>query len=644
VDSTKKDKKKGRKPFAVASNLSHTSLFLQEVELRKRAWIVVLVFGLLVMGRAQVPPQREQMKPEDVQKALSLVEKPQPAPEKFQPGLAAITAKDSMAMLTFVASDSLEGRETGTRGFVTAAEYAASLFKLWGIQPAGDMPRPSFNFRMFGGQRQAPANPPERTYFQEFGLRKVTDTESQVTIELSLGGAVKAHAYQGGVDYQSPYSAAAETITAPVVFVGYGITEPSLKWDELKGLNLKGKIVLMLTEAPGKDDPKSPFNSTKELKDKYFPQGGNMMMMYRMRGGPGRFNKAAEIAKLDPAAIVMVQNTGSDADIFKALSTPRQPNDERPIINKPRYRLSIPGDTLPQMGAGRALTLSITREMANFLLEGTGQAIDDLKKKIETTYKPASMDVPGVKMTIATTAKTELIHGLNVLGVIEGSDPKLKDEYFVVGAHCDHLGRWEDYIYNGADDNGSGSVGVLNIAKAMAASPVKPKRSIVFALWTGEEEGLLGSRYYVENPMFPLERTVGYLNFDMISRPYDTETLTRGLRMFNVPGAEEIVKKVRAPSFVTVNLTDGTPFAEIAREMNNYVGLDLAFRPNPLGEGSGGSDQASFAAVKKPFIYYMAAMTSDYHQTSDTADKVSGDLIAKISQHGFLTVYAYADR
>jgi Zn-dependent M28 family amino/carboxypeptidase len=296
------------------------------------------------------------------------------------------------------------------------------------------------------------------------------------------------------------------------------------------------------------------------------------------------------------------------------------------------------------MGQGGATTLSFTREMANFLLQGVGQTIDDLKAKIEKTGKPASMDLPGARVTVASTAKTQLVRGLNVLGIIEGSDPKLKDEYFVVGGHYDHLGRWEDYVYNGADDNGSGSVGVLNIAKAIAASPVKPKRSIVFALWTGEEEGLLGSRYYVENPIFPLEKTVGYLNYDMISRPFTAETLTRSMRRYNVPGAEELVKKVRAPWFVTVSVTEGAPFAEIAREMNNYIGLDLALNPSPLGVGSGGSDHASFASVKKPFIYYMAAMTSDYHQTSDSVEKVSGELIAKISQHGFLTVFAFADR
>ena len=617
--------------------------------MKKNLFAVVLVFAMLIGLRAQGPPQQAQMKPEDVQKALSLVDKPQPAPDKFKAGLAAITANETLAMLTYVASDLMEGRETATRGYALAAEYAASLLKMWGVKPAGDMPMRG-GFRMGGGRSQAPQAPQERSYFQEFAMKETSDSQSAITIEVNKGGSVKSRTFQGGLDYPGGMGGmgggAEGTLTAPVVFVGYGISEPSVGFDELKGLNLKGKIVLLLSDAPGRDDPKSPLQKTKELKDKYFPaapQGGEMM--YVMRGGPQRFNKLNEINKLGPAAIVQVANTGKDSDIFKALSTVRRPNDERPIVNKPRKRLSIAGDSRGmEMGRGGASAVSITREMANLLLEGTGQTIDDLKAKIESSMKPASMDVPGAKLTIASSAKTALVRGTNVVGIIEGSDPKLKDEYFVVGAHYDHNGMWEDYIYNGADDNGSGSVGVLNIAKAIAASPVKPKRSIVFALWTGEEEGLLGSRYYAQNPPYPIEKTVGYLNYDMISRPYDAETLARTMRQYSVPGAEEIVKKVRAPWFVSVNLTEGTPFADIAREMNQYVGLDLAFRFNALGVGSGGSDHASFAAVKLPFIYYMAAMTADYHQTSDSVEKVSGELIAKISQHGFLTVYAFADK
>jgi hypothetical protein len=611
--------------------------------MKRHVWIALLFFALIFSLRAQAP-QQAQMKLEDVQKALNLVDKPQPVPDKYKAGFEAITAKDSIAMLTFIASDLLEGRETGTRGYQLGTEYAASLMKMWGLKPAGDMPA-------FGGGRGGmrggaqPATPPQRTYFQEFGLKSVSDSQSLVTIDIYKAGALKSRTFQSGVDFQAGFGGADGTLSAPVVFVGYGISEPSIQWDELKGLNLKGKIVLMLSEAPGRDDPKSPFNLKKELKDKYFPSGPQANIMMGPRGGgPGLFNKATEIAKLGPAAIIQIQNNGKDFDIFKSLSTPRRVNDERPIVNKPRARLSVAGDTRATMGQGDAPTLNFTREMANFLLDGTGKSIDDLKKQIETTYKPASMDIPGAKVTVVSTSKTSLVRGINVLGMIEGSDPKLKDEYFVVGAHYDHLGKWEDYVYNGADDNGSGSVGVLNIAKAIAANPVKPKRTIIFALWTGEEEGLLGSRYYVVNPIWPMDKTVGYLNFDMISRPYDDTTIARVKQRYGVPGAEDLVKKIRNPWFVTLSWTEGTDLAEISREMNKYVGLDLALQGNALGAGSGGSDHASFASVKKPFVYYMAAMTTDYHQTSDSVERVSGELIAKISQHGYLTIFAFADK
>jgi hypothetical protein len=141
-----------------------------------------------------------------------------------------------------------------------------------------------------------------------------------------------------------------------------------------------------------------------------------------------------------------------------------------------------------------------------------------------------------------------------------------------------------------------------------------------------------------------MDKTLGYLNYDMISRAFDAEMIARSVRQYTVPGTEDLVKKIRPDQFATVNVTRDSGLVELTREMNEYVGLDLALRENDLGAGSSGSDQASFASVKKPYVYYMAAMTSDYHQPSDSVEKVSGELIAKISQVGFLTVFAYANK
>ncbi|MGC8745797.1 MAG: M28 family peptidase [Candidatus Saccharicenans sp.] len=609
--------------------------------------IVVLVLLAFSFSLAQMPQQ--QMKPEEVKRALSLVSKTEPVPEKYKVGFDSITPKDTLAMLSYIASDWMEGRDTGSRGFDVAADYVVSLFKMWGIKPGGDQPRMSFNMmRAMAGQEGRPQAQPERSYFQEFTLKEISDPKTSLTVEVARGAATKARTFESGIDFMSLLSSQ-EDISGPVVFVGYGIKEPSIGWDELKGLNLKDKIVVVLSEAPGKDDPKSPFNQKKELKEKYFPQAQAMQMMFMMRGRGRGFNKLEEIYKQEPAAVLVVQNTGRDSDIYNALSTDPNvlPPDDKPIIKRPRTRMVIPGGgdyMAAMMGGGRVPTINITREMANLILENTGKTIDELKKVIETTYKPASRDIPGAKVSINSTAKVQLIRAKNIIGYIEGSDPKLKDEYFVVGGHFDHLGRWEDYIFNGSDDNGSGSVGVMTIARAIALNPIKPKRTIVFCLWTGEEKGLLGSRYYVQNPTFPLEKTVGYLNYDMISRPFDEQTISRYARMLNVQGVEDLVKQIRPAYFVTVNATKDSGFYDLQTEMNKYVGLDLFIREPELGEGGGGSDHSSFASVKKPYVYYMTAMHPDYHQTSDSPDKASGDLLSRVIKLGYLTVFAYADK
>ncbi len=611
--------------------------------MKKHLSLFVLLLVLAGAVWAQYPPQQK-ITPEDVQKALDLVAKPVPAPDKYKVGLESITEKDMMAVLTFLASDWMEGRETGTRGYDMAADYAASMFKLWGIKPGGDMPVMNFGrFGMMGRQGDKPPAPPERTYLQNLTLKETSDVKSSMTVEVKKGESLKSTSFEAGIDYMNMASQA-ESMSGPVVFVGYGIKEPSIGWDELKGLNLKDKIVLVLKGAPGKDDPKSPFQ-TKELKDKYFPSGPMAMMPAFMRGPGARFNKLDEISKQKPAAIIIVSGDGRDADVYNALSMVRKPSDDKPVINKPRRRLSIPGPGPSDMPFGMGSpSIGITDEMADAMLDGAGQNIAGLKKKIDATYRPASFDLAGVRARIESTAKVSLVRTVNVVGYIEGSDPTLKNEYFVVGGHFDHLGKWGDYIYNGSDDNGSGSVGVMFIARAMALNPVKPKRSIVFCLWAGEEEGLLGSRYYVQNPEFPVAKTVGYLNYDMISRAFDDETIGRQARQLTMPGTEDLVKQIRAPQFVTVSMTKDSGFYELQKEMNKYVGLDLFMRQSEPGQGGGGSDHSSFISVKVPFVYYMTSMHPDYHQTGDSPDKASGDLLARITKLGYLTVFASADK
>lgn len=607
--------------------------------MRKKIGLILLLFVISAAIQAQGPAQQQnQMTAEEVQRVLSLVEKPKPAPDNVKAGFEAISATDTMAMLSYIASDWMKGRDTGDDGFLMAADYVVSLFKMWGIKPGGDQPAPSFNFRRMS-QGGTPPVRPERSYLQEFALRLTENVQASLSLEVRKGDMVKTQSFESGVDFVSMRSSAG-TISASVIFIGYGIQEKSIGWDELKNINIKDKIVLVLSEAPGKDNPESSFQKNKELKDKYFPPGGPQ---FRRRGGPRRFNKTTELAKLGPAAILQVANTGSDADVYRSLSAVRKPNDSRAIINRPRLRMSIPGAASTSSQSSSPV-INITREMANAILENSGKTIDALKAKIETTNKPASAALSGTRLTINSSADTSLVRVSNVIGYIEGSDPELKDEVFVIGAHFDHLGYWEDYIYNGADDNGSGSVGVMNIAKAMAINPIKPKRTVVFCLWTGEEKGLLGSKYYVANPVFPIDKTIGYLNYDMISRAFDSQTIARSIRQYTVPGTEELIKKIRHDQFATVSLTKDSGLFELTKEMNEYVGLDLSLREYDLGAGSSGSDHSSFASVDKPFVYYMAAMTSDYHQPSDSVEKVSGELIAKISQIGYLTVFAFANK
>ena len=231
-------------------------------------FLVLCTFSLLV-GQQEKAEEKE-----DPFKNFSIVNEIQPVPEKVKVGFESITGKDATAYLAFLSSDLLEGRDTATKGYEIAAEYAASLFKVWGIDPAGDPVRSRVSMGRMPPPQQT-AVQPSRSYFQNIVFKETLGRESSASVTWKKGLMAKSKSFQDNADYS--YSASEnQSITAPIVFVGYGIQESSLKFDEYKNIDVKGKFVLMLSEAPGKNDPESPFNKG-DLKEKYYPQR-------RMRG------------------------------------------------------------------------------------------------------------------------------------------------------------------------------------------------------------------------------------------------------------------------------------------------------------------------------------------------------------------------
>lgn len=595
----------------------------------RKSLIVILILSFLPYSPA-IGQQEQAADKTDSMENFSLVDETEPVVEKVKTGFESITAKDAVTYLKFLTDDLLEGRDTASEGYDIAALYAASMFELWGIAPAGDMERQSFDFRrMMRGQTQLPR---KRTYFQNIAFLETLGREGQASVTLQKGQMKKTKNFLPDLDYSYDASGT-QSMTAPVVFVGYGIQESSLKFDEYKNLDVRGKFVMMLSEAPGKGDPESPFNK-EELKEKYFPR---RMMRWRQSRSP-KFNTAKN---LGAEAVLLVENSPEEnREITRSTLDDQQIDDEETLYPVPRRRMTLADSIVPSRYGEAIPTIRISRKTADEILNLVGQDIATLKDKIESTLESHSMALPGVTFTIENKTKTELLNSMNVLGYIEGSDPKLKNEAVVIGAHLDHEGRRGDYIYNGADDNGSGSVGVMEIAEAFARNPVKPKRSIVFALWTGEEKGLYGSLYYVMHPF--IEKTAANLNLDMISRAYEQEDLATVSRRWGDIG-KDIIEKIDTQKYAEYEFDAGVPeIGEIIRENNNHVGLHLRF--NEPGRSFGDSDHSSFAGKKIPWAYFTAAMTEDYHEPSDTVDKISPDLMEKIIRITYLTAFDLADK
>lgn len=486
-----------------------------------------------------------------------------------------ITAEDVKKHISILASDEFEGRETGREGQRKAAKYIADSFKKIGLGSATDS-----------------------SYFQKFPLTLSTPESAVMEVGEKKFENMKDF-------YVFPFGNDLKLEKQNLVFLGYGISDE--KYDDYKNANVKDKILLVLGGEPLSDDSVSFITGTKELSE-----------------WTNDFRKKSRYAKSKGAAALMVINMNFDANIqfmkgFLESSTLKLETEKKEEKKDDNSRY---GKKIPQLG--------ISVKTANEILETEKMKVDELKKKIRTTKQPFAFEIQtSAKLEIKN--KEDKITSENVLGVIKGSE--FPDEFIFITAHYDHLGIREGKVFNGADDNGSGTAGVIEIGEAFstaAQAGFLPKRTIVFMTVAGEEKGLLGSSYYTDNPIFPIVNTVCDLNIDMIGRADDEHK--NDSNFVYIIGSDKI----------------STDLHKINESCNStYTKLKLDYKYNDINDPQRfyyRSDHYNFAEKGVPIIFYFNGIHDDYHKETDEIQKINFALAAKRTQLVFHTAWEIANR
>jgi aminopeptidase YwaD len=439
-----------------------------------------------------------------------------------------------------LADPAMEGRAPGTPGADRAAAHVAASFKAAGLTPAGDA----------------------GTFLQSFsvptGLRLGTPNALAMV-------APTSRPFDLGKDF-TPLSLSADgSLTGDLVFVGYGITAPELGYDDYAGVDVRDKVVLVMTGAPRGRDPASPFR-----RDETQPYGG-------------REHK-----------LINARQHGATAALIVA-----HPRTEQ-------ARLPALGGQGQSLGMVAAAVSAATAEV---LLAPQGIKLGAVADAIDGALAPRSQPVAGVKLRIELTVVRTRGMARNVVGLLRGTEPALREQAIVIGAHYDHLGRGgeaslafdqQGQIHPGADDNASGTAVMMALARAFAAAGGAP-RTLVFAAFSGEELGLLGSAEYVQRPAVPMDKTVLMVNLDMVGR------LREG-RLY-------------------IGATDsGTGLKSIVTEAARDLSLVLELPSSPFGP----SDHTSFYVAGCPVLFFFTGVHDDYHRPADTWDRINAQGLATV--------------
>lgn len=377
------------------------------------------------------------------------------------------------AHIAFLADDLLEGRETGSRGYDIAARYVAAQFAQHGVAPKGDSAG--------------------NGYYQPVPLRSTILAASDPPVfEIRGKGATEPLKYLDDFTINSSHAEDASEVTAPLVYAGYGIVAPRFGVDDYAGLDVKGKIVVILSG---------------------YPQGMPNDEGAHFAGGEVKRRAAAERGAV---GIISLQTPKSEK-VF-AFAFARQYSTIASMIWLEAD--GSPARDTPNLKHRAGLSLPASQK----LLSTTGARLEDLIAAADARQKPARLDF-GVSVHMSRKSQRTALSSANVVGLVEGSDPLLKSEYVVFTAHLDHLGiakgKPGDSIYNGAMDNASGVAVLIESARLLAQQAAKPKRSVLFIALTGEEKGLLGADYFARNPTVPRGSIVANVNLDMPVLTYD---------------------------------------------------------------------------------------------------------------------------
>jgi Zn-dependent M28 family amino/carboxypeptidase len=407
-----------------------------------------------------------------------------PAPAAARTAITQMPKFESAPMLDHIkklSSDEFEGRGPGTKGEELTVKYLEDAFKNIGLQPGNT----------------------DGSYIQKVPMVGITATNT-APLTVSSAAARRTFKWKDEVVAWTKHVADGASIAdSDIIFAGYGVTAPEFDWDDFKGVDVKGKTIMVFVNDPQVPDPAD----SSKLDQKTF--NGKAMTYY------GRWTyKFEEGARRGAAGVLIVHETGPAGYPFQVVQGNLNEKFDLVTPDKNMDRAAIEG--------------WVTLDTAKAILTMGGQDFDALKKQaITREFKPVPLNLKA-SMAIRNTMRT--LDSRNVLGKVEGSDPRLRDEYVIYTAHWDHLGVGApvkgDRIYNGALDNASGVAQLLELARGFTQVEPKPKRSILFLMVTAEEQGLLGSQYYSVTPVYPLAKTVANINVDGINQWGRTRDIT----------------------------------------------------------------------------------------------------------------------